>query len=259
MKHIPNIFTLCNLLFGCMSVVFTLSETPFLNTVDYQNFYPILGIRQMEWGAICILLAAVCDMLDGLAARVLNAYSPIGKDLDSLADLVSFGVAPSVIIYQFLWCAYMAEPGAMDTPVWVLLPAFSLAVFAALRLARFNITSQAQKSHFIGLPVPTTGMLVACLPLIAMYQRQFQEVLLNRTYLYIFVAVLSLLMVSKVRFFKWQGKGGIRGWVPQLTVAVSLVVSYVFLGLIGVYIAFVVYLLVSLLFKAPETVPVAES
>lgn len=253
MKHIPNIFTLCNLLLGCMSVVFTLSEAPFLNTVDYQNFYPILGIRQMEWGAVCILLAALCDMLDGLAARVLNVYSPIGKDLDSLADLVSFGVAPSVIIYQFLWCAYMAEPGAMDTPLWVLMPAFSIAIFAALRLARFNITSAAQKSHFIGLPVPTTGILVACLPLVAMYQRHFQELLLNRTYLYIFVAVLSFLMVSRVRFFKWQGKGGLRGWLPQLTVAAVLIASCVIFGLIGVYITFVAYLLLSLFYKAPDT------
>lgn len=253
MKHIPNILTLCNLLLGCMSIVLTLSETPFLNTVDYVNFYPILGIKQMEWGAVCIFLAAFFDVLDGLAARVLNAHSTIGKDLDSLADIVSFGVAPSVILYQFLWCAYMSEPGAMDTPLWVMLPAFAIVLFAALRLARYNVTAGEQKDSFIGLPVPAVGILIACLPLVAMYQTQFQPVLLNRMYLYILIGVLSLLMVSKIRFFKWQGKGGLKGWLPQIVVALALILGVILLGLAGVYAAFVVYLLVSLFYKPQVT------
>jgi CDP-diacylglycerol--serine O-phosphatidyltransferase len=245
MKHIPNILTLCNLLLGCLAIVFTLSETPYLNTVDYENFYPILGIKHIEWGAIC--------MLDGLAARILNAHSPIGKDLDSLADMISFGVAPSIIMYKFLWFAYMSEPGAMDTPLWVLLPAFGLAIFAALRLAKFNITANEQKQHFIGLPVPTVGILVALLPLIAIYQQDVQFLFYNRSYLYLMIAILSFLMVSKVRFFKWQGSGGIKGWIPQILVATSLVLACVFLGLIGIYITFLVYILVSLFYK-PQVV-----
>lgn len=254
MKHIPNILTICNLLMGCLSIVFTLSAPAYFNTVDYENFFPVLGVQQLEWGAICILIAAFFDVLDGLAARVLKAFSPIGKDLDSLADVVSFGVAPSMILYQFIWLSYMQEPGAMDTPIWVTLPAFGIAAFAALRLARFNISAPLQKSRFMGLPVPAAGILVACLPLIAVYQAEMRSILLNRTYLYLLIAVLCFLMVSKIPFIKWQGKGGISGWLPQIIVAAVAIIGCLLFGFIGLYIAFVAYVIVSLIFKPQENI-----
>jgi CDP-diacylglycerol--serine O-phosphatidyltransferase len=255
MKYIPNFLTICNLVLGCCAIMFTLSAPTYMNTIDYENYYPIVGIEQMQWGAACIMLAAFCDVLDGLAARVLKAFSPIGKDLDSLADVVSFGVAPSMILYQFLWCTYMAEPGALDTPTYFILPAFAIAAFAALRLARFNITSLQQKSIFNGLPVPAVGILVACLPMIALYQSQFQHLLLNKWFLYGLIILLSYLMVSNIQFFKWQGAGkNLKSWMPQILVAVSLLIGILFLGWAGVYVAFLVYLLLSLFNKPGATV-----
>lgn len=250
MKYIPNLLTLCNLIFGCFAIAFTLSAPSYLNTSDDVNYFPVLGIQEIQWGSICIFIAAFFDVLDGLAARVLKAHSSIGKDLDSLADMVSFGVAPSMILYQFIWCSYMAEPGALDTPMWVLVPAFGVAVFAALRLAVFNQTAAEQTATFKGLPVPAVGILVACLPLVAMYQSSMQELLLNRWYLYIFVAILCFLMVSNIRFFKWQGKKSLSSWMPQILVAVAMIAGIALLGIIGVYVGFVVYVLLSIFYTS---------
>lgn len=249
MKHIPNFLTICNLVIGCLSIVFTLSAPSYFNTVDLENYFPVMGVQQLEWGAICIFIAAFFDLLDGLAARVLKAFSPIGKDLDSLADIVSFGVAPSMILYQFIWFSYMQEPGAIDTPIWVTLPAFAIAAFAALRLARFNVTSTQQKNRFVGLPVPAAGILVACVPMIAMYQGEMRELILNKTYLYIFIAIVCFLMVSKIPFIKWQGKGGAKGWIPQIIVVLATIIACVLLGFVGIYIGFLAYVMVSLFIK----------
>src|SRR6185312_2991500 len=123
----------------------------------------------MYYGCIFIFIAAVCDMLDGFTARALKVFSPIGKDLDSLADVVSFGVAPSVIIFKFLWDALMQEKNAFDVNMLGMAPAFLIACFAALRLAKYNITADAQKSYFIGMPVPAVGIVVASFPLVMWY------------------------------------------------------------------------------------------
>lgn len=257
MKHIPNILTLCNLLLGCMSIMFTLTAPTYFNTVDMEEYFPVMGVQQLEWGAICIFIAAIFDVLDGLFARILNAFSPIGKDLDSLADVVSFGVAPSMLLYQFIWFSYIQEPGAIDTPIWVTLPAFGVALFAALRLARFNVMPPNKNKRFTGLPVPAVGILVACIPLIALYQGHLRSILLNRTYLYIFIAVVCYLMVSKIPFVKWQGTHGVKGWLPQIIVAATAIIACAIFGVIGVYIAFVAYIIVSILFKE-ETMSAVE-
>ena len=90
-------------------------------------------MEQPYWGSIFIFAAAVFDMLDGAVARALKVFSPIGKDLDSLADVVSFGVAPSMILFKMLWAAHMTQPDAMDVDMMLMSPAFLVACFSALR------------------------------------------------------------------------------------------------------------------------------
>jgi len=136
-KHIPNSITSLNLLSGCVSIVLALNGQP-------------------QAAALFILLAALFDFLDGLAARVLHAYSPIGKELDSLADVVSFGVAPAMILYHSL--IGLAET-THSSPYWAWF-AFLLPVASALRLAKFNVDNR-QDHFFLGLPTPANALFWA--------------------------------------------------------------------------------------------------
>jgi CDP-diacylglycerol--serine O-phosphatidyltransferase len=133
-KHIPNTITSMNLLSGILGVIFTLEG-------------------RLEWALLLMVLAAVFDFCDGLAARLLQAYSPIGKELDSLADLVSFGVLPALMLYK-------VQPA--EAP-WILryIPLF-VAVMSAVRLAKFNV-DERQSSDFIGLPTPSCAMVCGSL------------------------------------------------------------------------------------------------
>ena len=134
-KHIPNTITCLNLFSGCICCVMA-----FWHLYDY--------------ALLCIVLSAIFDFFDGLAARALNAHSIIGKDIDSLADDISFGLAPSVIIFSFLDDYVIEDGGWMDYVPFI---AFLIAVFSALRLAKFNNDSR-QVSSFFGLPVPANAL-----------------------------------------------------------------------------------------------------
>ncbi|MDR3181143.1 MAG: CDP-diacylglycerol--serine O-phosphatidyltransferase [Prevotellaceae bacterium] len=142
--YIPNSITLLNLLFGCVAV--------------------ILALRGWtSFAGYCIFMAAVCDFLDGLSARLLKAYSEMGKQLDSLADMVSFGVAPGVMLYQEMYRILSPRiTMGFDTVGWELLlfAPFILTLFSALRLAKFNIDAR-QREGFLGLPTPACALLVA--------------------------------------------------------------------------------------------------
>lgn len=135
-KHIPNTITCMNMACGCLAVVMAFQG----------NFI---------WSAIYILLAAVFDFFDGMVARLLNVKSDIGKELDSLSDMVSFGLAPAAIIYNLLLSI---------TPDGSYLPylAFLLAIFSGLRLAKFNVDDR-QTCSFIGLPTPANAMFMSSL------------------------------------------------------------------------------------------------
>lgn len=254
MKHLPNICTLANLFFGCVAIAFILDSPTFLTTINNEDFRPVLGSEQMYLGSLFIALAALMDVLDGFVARALNVSSNLGKDLDSLADVVSFGVAPSMILYKLLWLAYMSEPGALDAPLLATTPAFLIACFGAFRLARFNQTSTQQKQYFSGMPIPATGLIVASLPLIQWYsgKQDFSHILTNKWFLYALIAILSFLMVSKVKFLKWKAPGsGIGAWWPQILMLVAVVVGAPFLNFAVVPLVFVIYLICSLVYRYP--------
>jgi len=193
-KHIPNTITCLNLLFGCFSIVYALK-----GNLIFASYF--IGV------------AAIFDFLDGLAARILKTYSAIGKELDSLADVVSFGVAPGIIVFQLL-------KFSNDLPVLIIVGktniipfiAFLIPILSAVRLAKFNLDTR-QTESFIGLPVPANALFFASFPLII---RQFQEMcscmhiyvdFFTNAYLYIgLTVVFSLLLVSHIPLFSLKIK-----------------------------------------------------
>jgi CDP-diacylglycerol--serine O-phosphatidyltransferase len=254
MRHLPNLLTLANLFCGCCAIAFVLSAQNFSVTVDYENFIEVPGVEQPYWGTVFIFLAAFFDLLDGAAARALRVHSPIGKDLDSLADLVSFGVAPSMMLYKMLWMAFMRRPEALDISLWATFPAFLVAVFAALRLARFNVTKPSG-SGFQGLPTPAAGLAIAALPLVPMYgPLGLSEWLLKPAMLYLLIGLLCWLMVSKLSFFKLMPKS----WSPAVAwpsylLIVITVVALPFLKAGTLIFAVLLYAVLS--FVAPKERP----
>ena len=171
LQHVPNLFTLGNLFLGCLGIVYAFNDHLFplqVNEPDTEltNVAIIFGFNsRLYLSSFMIFGAAVLDFLDGFAARLLHAHSPIGGQLDSLADGVTFGVLPACIYFQLLNGAYHLEPNAFFVPLIWLVPAFLIALAAAYRLAKFNV-DERQHDGFIGLPSPANGIFAATLPLI---------------------------------------------------------------------------------------------
>jgi CDP-diacylglycerol--serine O-phosphatidyltransferase len=257
MKHLPNLLTLGNLFCGCLAIAYILTAQPFVyKNLGDGSLQWIMGTEQLYYGSIFIGIAAVCDMSDGMAARMLNVHSAIGKDLDSLADLVSFGVAPSMIMFKILWDASMQQANALDTSMLSMAPAFLIACFGALRLAMFNNTTAEQKYYFVGMPTPAVGLFVGAMPLILWKGHMRLPMFIHEHYkwvLYLFIALLCWLMVSKVKFFKMVPRNMklANSW-PQLTLVVLTAASFPFLGLASFIFAFLLYVVLSLVYKYPE-------
>lgn len=170
-KHLPNAITCCNLFSGCIGIVFTFQDN-------------------LIYAAYAIFLAAIFDFFDGFASRVLQSYSGIGKDLDSLADMVSFGVLPSAIMYEL----FLQSPQLKDVSPWLNFIAFLIPVFSALRLAKFNNDTR-QAENFIGLPTPANAILIASLPLIIEQHHNFSQYIHNPYVLSVFTLVMCMLLV----------------------------------------------------------------
>jgi CDP-diacylglycerol--serine O-phosphatidyltransferase len=253
-KQIPNLFTLLNLVFGCLAIVVILQ-----NGIVIQ--YDADGIQLIEiperiWMAsLFIGIAAVVDFLDGFVARLFKASSEMGKKLDSLADVVSFGVAPSMIIYQFLRMSIAQEEDGLNASIIWLVPAFILAAAGAWRLARFNIDN-SQSFGFKGVPIPAVGLLVASLPLIYWnhHTQAVVDILFNKWFLYGIILLLSWLMVSKLPLMALKFKDfSIKNNIPKIILlAVAVVAAFIF-NWLAVPIVFIVYIILSLLFKQPQS------
>ena len=185
-RHIPNTITSMNLLSGAVGVVFTLEG-------------------RMDIAFPLMLAAAVFDFCDGLAARALHAYSPIGKELDSLADLVSFGLLPALML-----CKTMAGDAPLTTAGWPAFLPLVIAVFSALRLARFT-TDDRQTLYFIGLPTPASAMVCGSLALYVI--RTPGSALASWVESPYFVpgfTALAILLVSEIPMFGMKIKKGHR-------------------------------------------------
>jgi CDP-diacylglycerol---serine O-phosphatidyltransferase len=252
MKHLPNLLTLGNLFFGCMAIAFILHSQPFIREVNGEQYW-ISGTTQAYYGSICILIAGICDLLDGMVARWLGVTSNIGKDLDSLSDIVSFGVAPSMILMKMLWAAYMQQPNAMEVSMLSMSPAFLVACFGALRLARFN-NSPATTSYFTGVPIPAIGLVVASFPLINFYNPLGLGYKMQQTWLlYIIIAILCWLMVSKLKMFtlKVSSLNVKKYWAQFAWLALTLL-ALPFLKTLAVPFSFLLYIVLSFAYKPTE-------
>lgn len=247
MKNLPNIFTLLNLVFGCFAIVFTLQNG--ITIIGGDDGATWIDIPEKIWYAsLFIGLAAAVDFLDGFVARLFKATSEMGKQLDSLADVVSFGVAPGMILCQFLRLSIARESSSLDTSIIWLAPAFLLPCAAAWRLARFNLDNRQQES-FRGMPVPAAGIFVAALPLIYWNVNEdwVQKILLNKWIIYGIIALLSGLMVSSLPLMalKFKDFSVKNNWPKYLLIALS-VLLFILLKWLAIPLAVLAYVLLSL-------------
>jgi CDP-diacylglycerol--serine O-phosphatidyltransferase len=255
-KQIPNLFTLLNLFLGCIAIVFALQTETISIYVgdDLSSHYNIP--EKLSVAAILIFLAAVVDFLDGFVARLLKASSEMGKQLDSLSDVVSFGVAPSVILYQLLRISFIKEENGLETSIAWLLPAFIVACAGAYRLARFNLDN-SQSFGFKGVPIPAAGLVVASFPLILHYGSNLidvSEILTNKWVLYAVIILLSWLMVSKLPLMAMKFKdASIKNNIPKIILAVAGIVAAIVFNWLAVPIVFIIYIIVSLVFKQQQS------
>lgn len=173
-KHIPNTITCLNLFSGCIGVLMALKG-------DYMTT------------AYCVLASGIFDFFDGMVARLLHVKSNIGKELDSLADMVSFGFLPGAILYMLLSEVFIEQP------LFAYL-GFVVTVFSALRLAKFNL-DERQTTDFIGLNTPMNTFYVLSLPFIA---EKYPDIILNSFFLLISTALTSFLLVSEIRLFSMK-------------------------------------------------------
>ncbi|MBR3914804.1 MAG: CDP-diacylglycerol--serine O-phosphatidyltransferase [Bacteroidales bacterium] len=223
-KHIPNAITCCNLLSGCISIV-------------------LLCNGYVTAAGIMIFVAAIFDFFDGFAARLLKAYSAIGAELDSLSDVVSFGVAPSFIIYHYL----QSTPVSVSISSFNVIPfaAFLLAVFAELRLAKFNVDDR-QTTSFIGLPTPAMGLFVASLPFTLQNENlAFMGGLMTNIYFLLsVVAIFSYLMVSEIPFFSLKIKNlRFKENIHIYVLAAFAVISFIILGFAAIPFVMLFYII----------------
>lgn len=256
MKQIPNIFTLLNLFLGCIAIVYAL-QTDSIYIFQNDEYLSSFNIpEKLAIAPFFIFAAAVVDFLDGFVARLFKATSEMGKQLDSLADVVSFGVAPGVILYQLLRMSYMREENGLNVSMIFLLPAFLVSCAGAYRLARFNIDT-SQSYGFKGVPIPAIGILIASFPLILHYSSStpvINTLFVNKWVLYGIIIVVSWLMVSTLPIMALKFSDfSLKNNIPKLILLVVTILAALFFKWLAVPIIFVVYILLSLLLNKKQS------
>ncbi|MFL5765335.1 MAG: CDP-alcohol phosphatidyltransferase family protein [Bacteroidia bacterium] len=229
-KHIPNMITCGNLFCGCLAIVSAFRG----NLVSSACF---VGI------------AAILDFFDGFVARLLKVGGELGKQLDSLADMVTFGVVPGVVMFRLMsdavWHIFY---GPHDNPgLFPLLPslAFLITIFSALRLAKFNIDTR-QTNSFIGVPTPANSILICSLPLVARYQPYLGSIPVyqlanNLTFLTALTLIMSYLLVAELPLFALKFKNF--GWADNKIRYSFLIISVILLILFQfIAIPFIIFL-----------------
>lgn len=234
-KHIPNFITTLNLFSGCIGIILALQYR-----IDYAAYF--------------IAIAAAFDFLDGMAARLLHVKSEIGKELDSLADVVSFGALPGIIIYQMM-------ANSPNTPiVGSYISIFSLValiipILSAVRLAKFNLDTR-QTTSFIGLPVPANALFLGSLPLIKMQagysdSLSWLTMITDNYYILAIIAIgMSLLLVSEIPLISLKFKNlKFADNKPQFILVLFAIISFILLTFTAIPLIILTYILLSLVFK----------
>ncbi len=224
-KHVPNTITSMNLFSGCIAIVMAF-EGAFI------------------WVVFWVILAAIFDFFDGMAARLLNAYSNIGKELDSLADVVSFGVAPAVALFILLRDYTFYPESLIFIQPYIPYLAFIIPVFSALRLAKFNI-DERQTSSFIGLPTPANALFW-----VSYVYGIHKSSMANTAILFLtitLIVALSLLMVSEAPMFSFKFKNmKIKGNEKPIILIICAAVFVSVWGIVGLAWTILAYIAISL-------------
>ncbi len=245
-RHIPNLITLLNVFCGCVATVFAVS-----NDLELAAFFVFLGI--------------IFDFFDGLAARILDVKSELGLQLDSLADMITSGLVPGIVMFQLLGMSMSGgwnidfSPAFSETVVWhtfttSFLPftGFLITMASAYRLAKFNI-DENQVSSFIGLPTPANALLILSLPLILLYQNNdfINDFILNQWFLVGLTLLSAYLLNSKIELFALKFKN----WTFQdnalrYIFIIASMVLLITMGFLAVPVIIAFYILSSIISKA---------
>lgn len=214
-KSLPNLFTIGNLVLGIISIILVFNG-------------------EAEFAAIMVIVAMLLDGLDGRVARALNATSEFGKELDSLSDIISFGVAPAFVVYA------VAYQDMNTAAAWIATAIFPIC--GALRLARYNVSSVGAPGHFVGLPIPAAGGVLATM---ALFHAE-----LSPSVLVIGELLLSFLMVSTVKYPKIKRFRLSRTtlWITPIIVAAAVCLAILFPGTLSklLFVPLVLYTLLGL-------------
>jgi CDP-diacylglycerol---serine O-phosphatidyltransferase len=223
-RHIPNLLTCANLFMGCLGIV----------EVFRGN---ILNVPFFIW------IAVIFDFLDGFLARLLGVTSSIGKELDSLADMVTFGLLPSILIYSLIEQNW-------EHNQWVPIIAFMIAIFSALRLAKFNVDAR-QSEIFIGLPTPANALFFSSFPLLIVKNYYgIGEIVMNPIFLIAATIIFSFLLVAELPLFALKFKS--YNWKGNEVKYIFLMISIgmlILLGFAAIPLIIILYLILSLLLK----------
>lgn len=238
-KHFPNFITLLNLLSGCMAIIFIFDGN-------------------LQLASYLIFLAALFDFFDGMVARLLKVKSEIGKELDSLADVISFGLVPGFIMMKLIQSAYGMDSNSSDLSRFMPYLALLIPAFSALRLAKFNIDDR-QTDRFIGLPTPANAILIASMPLILEQNSTlaggglnlFQSLLINPWFLIASTLVLSYLLVAELPLMslKFSKSDKKKNQLRYLLVGLSVILLILFY-FAAIPLILILYLLMSVFLKS---------
>lgn len=233
-KHIPNFLTSMNVLSGCIACIMAFNG----------NYL---------WVVVWVIIAAIFDFFDGFSARILKAYSPIGKELDSLADMVSFGLAPALVVFRLL-----SDNNPLGTPLYVsssqvyylreLIPyiSFLLVIFSALRLAKFNI-DERQTTSFIGLPTPANALFWISLCYGISTKDEFTQ-LFSFYPIIVLVIVFSLLLTSEIPMFSLKIKSlKLKGNELRYLLILFMIIAIFYWGILGISAGIVFYIILSVI------------
>lgn len=225
-NNIPNTITCLNLLFGALAIVVSFKPLETTSVMDLQGY---------QLAFVFIALSAVADFCDGLAARLLHAVSPLGKELDSLSDCVSFGLAPAIILFNV-----MSVSGCQQ---WMCYASLMIPIFGALRLARFNIDTN-QATTFTGLPIPANAIF--WIGFINYYCNHHS---ISEWIVLALIVVMSLLMVCNLRMFSLKIHSfGIKENFRQYALLLASIAFLVIAGVSGLACVIIFYVLMSALF-----------
>lgn len=239
MRHLPNFITLLNLLSGCIAIVF-------------------VGIGSYDMAFYFVCLGIFFDFFDGFFARLLKVSSPLGVQLDSLADMVTSGLVPGFVMFRFIFENQNEGFSALDdfSPFIHIVPlvGFLITLGAAYRLAKFNIDTRQTKG-FLGLPTPANALFIMSLPLVMQhYDSGWIYELLSNTYVLIGLSILSTIVMNvEIPLFSLKvSKEKNTSMMLSVVLLVMAITLYFTIGLAAVPLTIVSYILLSLLFYRPK-------